>query len=401
MVLLNMKEEKRLEVMQRVMDEQITRLDGAKVLGLKERQIYRLLARVRGQGVKGIIHGNRGNQYAVKWTPEKKQKIMDLIHKRYADINDTQLKELLGSHEKIDIGRETLRQMLRKSGQKPKIKRKSPRYRAQRERKASFGMMLQIDASWHDWLEGRGPWLSLVGGIDDATGYVWARFEESENAWGYLRLMESLVLSHGVPLSIYSDRHTIFHSPKEPTVIEQIQNVRPLTQFGRAMKEMGIEMIKAYSPQAKGRIERLWRTFQDRLVVEMRMAKISSLKEANLFLKTFLPIYNKRFSKPPRQKQNVFRKRPHLDQLQRILCFKETRMVNKDHTVSFEGLRLQIPPSNRWASIAGQKVTVLQLENDSLEIWYKQMKVLNLTKTQLDNLIIYYENKLKQLPLAA
>lgn len=401
MVLLNMKEEKRLEVIQRVMDEQITRVDAAKVLGLKERQIYRLLTQVRCQGIKGIVHGNRGNQYAVKWTPKEKRKMIDLINKKYADINDTQLNELLGSHEKINIGRETLRQMLRKAGRKPKIKRKSPRYRALRERKEAFGMMIQVDASWHDWLEGRGPWLSLIGGIDDATGYVWVRFEESENAWGYLRLMESLILSHGVPLSIYSDRHTIFHSPKEPTVIEQIQNVRPLTQFGRAMQEMGIEMIKAYSPQAKGRIERLWRTFQDRLVVEMRMANISSLKEANLFLKSFLNIYNKRFSKNPRQKQSVFRKRPRLDKIKRVLCFKETRIVNKDHTVSFEGLKLQIPPSSLWASIAGQKVKVLQLENGSIEIWYKQMKVLNRTKNQLDNLIIYYENKLKQLPLAA
>lgn len=401
MVLLTMKEKKKLEVIQRVMDGQITRGNAGRVLGLKERQIYRILSRVRSQGVNGVIHKNRGNRYAVKWPPKAKKKLLALIQKKYPDTNDTHLKELLKEREKIVIAGETLRKMLRETGHKSKIKRRAPRYRARRERKEAFGMMIQIDASFHDWLEGRGPWMSLIGGIDDATGFAWVRFEETENAWGYIRLLESIVLSHGVPLSLYSDRHTIFHSPKEPTVIEQIQNVRPLTQFGRSMKELGVEMIKAYSAPAKGRIEKLWRTLQDRLVVEMRLAGIKTRAAANAFLPDFLSRFNNRFCVSPRNKQDVFRKRPPLTELKRILCFKETRIVNKDHTISFEGLILQLPPSSRWASIARQMVTVLQLENKTIEVWYKSMRVLALTETQIQNLVRYYKNKLDQLPHAA
>lgn len=401
MVLLTMREKRKLEVIQRVMDRQLTVQEASVILGVKERQVFKILAAVRLKGVEGVIHGNKGNKHACKWTKAFLVKLMALIKQKYSDINDTQLRECLEEHEDIIIGRETLRLLMRKSGQKSKMRRKPVRYRAQRERKEAFGKMIQIDASFHDWLEGRGPKMSLVGGIDDATGYVWARFEHTENAWGYLRLIESIILSHGVPLSLYSDRHTIFHSPKEPTVIEQIQNIRSLTQFGRAMQEMNIEMIKAYSPQAKGRIERLWRTFQDRLVVEMRLAGISDMGEANSFLKEFLFRYNKRFCKPPKNRTPVFRKCPHLQELKRILCFKEIRIVNKDHTISFEGFKLQIPPNHKWVSIAGQKVMVLQLENKSLEVIYKNMRILNMSSQQLQNLVKYYDTKLKQLDHAA
>ena len=395
MVLLTMKEKRKLEVIQEMMDGKITRIWASRALVLKERQVYRLLARVRKEGVNGVIHGNRGNSHALKWTPKKKEKLMALISEKYQDVNDTHLRQLLTERNGIAIGRETLRRFLRKTGQSPKIARRAPRYRSRRERKEAFGMMIQIDASFHDWLEGRGPWMTLVGGIDDATSFVWARFENTENSWGYLRLFESIVLSHGVPLSIYSDRHTIFHSPKEPTIIEQIQNIRPQTQFGRAMAEMGIQMIKAYSPQAKGRAERLWRTFQDRLIVEMRLAGVSSHKEAECFLPGFLTRFNPQFCVPPKNRQSVFRKRPPIPQVQRILCTKETRTVNKDHTISFEGHTLQIPPSSRWASIANQKVMVLQLADKTIEVWYKNLRVLTLTQEQIENLIRYHKNKME------
>ena len=401
MVLLTMRDENRLKVIETVMDGRISIEEASNLLGIKERQVFRLLARVRKKGGSGIVHGNKRNQHACKWREEEKKKLLDLVKEKYGGVNDTQMREYLEDQEGIVIGRESLRKILRESGHKPKIKRRSRRYRVQRERKEAFGKMIQIDASIHDWLEGRGSRMSLVGGIDDATGYVWGLFEKSENTWGYFRLVEKIVLSEGIPLSLYSDRHTIFHSPKEPTVIEQIQNTRSLTQFGRAMKEMGIEMIKAYSPQAKGRIERLWRTFQDRLVVEMRMAGISDREQANVFLKGFLERYNKRFCKSPKTRVAVFRKRPCLYELQRTLCYKEIRTVNRDHTISFEGFKLQIPPNKRWASIAGQKVTVLQLEDKSLEVFYKGMQVLIRSAQQLQNLVKYYETKLKQLDPAA
>jgi hypothetical protein len=183
-------------------------------------------------------------------------------------------------------------------------------------------------------------------------------------------------------LSLYTDRHTILHSPKEPTVLEQLAGSRSLTQFGRACQELGIEMIKAYSPQAKGcdpcegRIERLWGTFQDRLVVEMRLAGIQTREEANIFLKQFLARYNTQFTVKPRERESVFREKPSRLEMERILCLKETRTVKQDHTISFEGLTLQIPRSSKWASIAGQKVTVMQPQNGSLAVGYKQQRVL-------------------------
>jgi hypothetical protein len=236
-------------------------------------------------------------------------------------------------------------------------------------------MMLQIDGSPHDWLEGRGPRLTLIGAKDDATGHVWARFEEAETTWGYMDLMREIFDERGLPLSLYSDRHVIFHSPKEPTIVEQINNIRPLTQFGKAMDALGITLIKAWSAPAKGRIENQWKTFQDRLVVELRLKKVKTREEANAVLKEFLKDYNRRFTVAPRKVESVFRAAPSSHSLDRILCLKETRTVAKDHTVSFEGLVLQIPPGKKYWSIARQKVQILQLRDGSVEITHKQQIV--------------------------
>ena len=284
---------------------------------------------------------------------------------------------------------------------KPKKKHRAKKYRSRRARKEAFGMMLQLDASPHDWLEGRGEKMALLGYIDDATGTVWAHFEDAESTWGYLNLMEQVMDEYGLPLSLYSDRHTIFHSPREPTVLEQLQDKRPLTQFGRAMEELGISLIKAWSAPAKGRIERLWRTFQDRLTVEMRLAGIKTKKEANLFLPGFLKDFNQRFTVKPKNSNSCFRKAPPKSVLQRILCLKSTRTVGKDHTVSFEGLPLQIPPSKQWASIAEQKVEVLQLKDGSIEVLYKGKTVAKFNPESVTRMIGQYKNETFQLKKAA
>jgi hypothetical protein len=214
-------------------------------------------------------------------------------------------------------------------------------------------------------------------------------------------LIQDIVESDGVPLSVYTDRHTILHSPKEPTIQEQLAGSLSLTQVGRACKELGIEMIKAYSPQAKGRIERLWQTFQDRLVVEMRLAGIETREAANGFLKQFLPRFNAQFAVAPRASQSVFRKKPSRSETTRVLCLKETRTVKQDHTVSFEGLPLQIPASSRWASIANQKVTVMQLQDGSIEVVYKNQIVLSLSREKGQGLIEKYRVEKTELQNAA
>lgn len=375
MIRLTMKEKTKLEVIQGVMDDRLVVTEAAKILERTVRSIYRALAKVRLKGVEGVVHGNRGNLNAQIYDERFKSRVLTLARNKYGGFNDTHLGEKLESEEKIKINPETLRQWLRTSGIVAKNKKRRRKYRGRRERKEMFGTMIQIDASHHDWLEGRGAKLALVGGVDDATGHVWARFEISESTWAYLRLVRQMAIDKGIPLSFYSDRHTIFHSTKEANIVDQLKNKRPLTQFGRAMDELGIRLIKAWSPQAKGRIERIWETLQDRLIAEMRLNNICNIEAANIFLKSFLIDFNRRFTVKAKRAESVFRPRPDLRSLDRMLCLKDTRFVAKDHTVQFEGLVLQIPPSSKWASIAGQMVNVLQLNDGSVEIVYKNKVV--------------------------
>lgn len=400
-MLLTMKEQNKIEVIEGVMDGRIEVDDAGRVMNRSVRQVYRMLKKLRERGLEGLVHGNKGKKSSRRIKAAIRKKIVTLVRGRLSDINDTHLTEILLREENIRIGRETLRTLLRVEGIAPKLKRRSRKHRSRRERKAAFGMMLQIDGSPHDWLQGRGPRLTLIGGKDDATNHVWARFEEAETTWGYMDLMREIFEERGLYLSLYSDRHTIFHSPKDPTIVEQINNVRRLTQFGRAMEELGITLIKAWSAPAKGRIENQWKTFQDRLVVELRLKKVKTREEANAFLKDFLKEYNRQFEVSPRASESVFRAAPPPSQLDRILCLKETRTVNKDHTVSFEGLVLQIPPGRKYWSIARQKVQVLQLRDGSVEIVYKNQTVARFSPEAIARLVEKSNEDRSQLRRAA
>jgi transposase len=257
-VLLTMKGVNRLRVLQGYMDGKVLIEEAARILKRSLRSVYRMLAKVREKGPEGVLHGNR-NKVSPRRVPEAvRKKVIELAMGKSRDINDTHLCEILSKAQGIVMGRETLRGILRKEGIPSKRKGKRRKYRSRRERKEAFGMMLQLDASPPDWLQGRGPWLTLLGAKDDATGYVWAHFEEAETTWGNLDLMREVISTHGVPLSLYADRHSVFHTTREPTLIEQLKDVVPLSQFGRAMDELGISVMKAWTPQAKGRIERQW-----------------------------------------------------------------------------------------------------------------------------------------------
>lgn len=386
-MLLTMKEVNRLRVLQGYMDGKMLIEEAGRILKRSVRSVYRIVARVREKGPEGVLHGNT-NKVNPRRVPEAvRKKVIDLALGKYADINDTHLCEILGKAEGIPIGRETLRGILRKEGIPSKRKVKRRKYRSRRERKEAFGMMLQVDASAHDWLQGRGPWLTLVGAKDDATGYVWAHFEEGETTWGYLDLMQEVISTHGVALSLYADRHSIFHTTREPTLLEQLKDVVPLTQFGRAMEELGISVMKAWTPQAKGRIERQWGVFQDRLVVELRLARANTLEQAREVLKRFLKEYNQRFCRLPKQAAAVFRKAPPKAALHNILCLKETRMVKKDHTVSFDGLVLQIPFCKKYPCIADRRVDVRQYRDGYLEIGYRDSIVARFSPEAISRLL--------------
>ena len=235
-------------------------------------------------------------------------------------------------------------------------------------------MLLQTDSSRHDWLEGRGSWLTLVGAIDDATGKVpYALFRHQEDAQGYFLLLRQIVTSYGIPVALYHDRHGIFERCKRDTemVEEQLEGKRRPTQFGRLLEELGITSIPSYSPEARGRIERLWKTFQDRLVSELRLAGARTLKEANQMLWDFLPRYDHRFAVPAAQLGSAYRQPEKWFIPDEVFCFKYYRTVGTDNVVRFGEHRLQIMPTNGRLSYARAKVEVHELMDGSLAVYYQ------------------------------
>jgi hypothetical protein len=280
---------------------------------------------------------------------------------KYAGFNQQHLTEKLNEEEGIDLSRPTVRRILLNEGITSPRKHRPKKYRRRRARRRREGQMLQLDGSEHDWLEGRGPRLTLLGAIDDATGKVaGALFREHEDAEGYFLLMESIVTHKGAPESVYSDRHGVFvhTTDKEQTLEEQLAGRKRPTQFGLLMEELGVEMIFALSPQAKGRIERLWGTFQDRLVSELRVAGATTREEAQRVLDKFIVKFNRQFGVPPSEPQTGYR--PLAVQVDpfKLFSFRHERVVGNDNTVRLKGRVIQIPAGKRRISYAKARVTV-------------------------------------------
>jgi len=321
-----------------------------------------------------VVHGNRGRPCKRKVKENTVKRILELARGKYKDFNDHHLTEKLESEEKIELSREKVRRILRAHGIGSPNKRRGIKHRSRRERRAAEGMMLQADGSPHDWLEGRGPRLCLVGGIDDATGkVVGAFFQQAESSWGYFTLFSSIFPQHGLPQSVYCDRHSVFWTDRQPTIEEQLANQRPTTEVGRGLEELGVTLILAGSPQAKGRIERLWGTFQDRLVSELRLAKAKTVEQATVVLTRYLPVHNRKFAKPAKA-QPAWRKVSSL-QIEQSLCFKQQRTVAKDNTISFEGTVLQIPKPSPVRSHANKRIDVHVLLDGAMEFFYKKEKI--------------------------
>jgi transposase len=375
MTTLTMKEEKRLEIIQRVFRAELTMGKASLVLGVSERQCYRIKARVKKQGVKGVVHGNRGRPCKRKVKEKEVRRIVELAKGKYRGFNDHHLTEKLREQEQIELSREKIRRVLRSDGIASPRKRRGNKHRSRRERKAAEGMMLQVDGSPHDWLESRGPSLCLIGAIDDATGkVVGACFVQAESSWAYFRLFSEIFNKHGLPQSVYADRHSIFWTDREPTLEEQLKNQRPTTEVGRGLQELGVTLIPAGSPQAKGRIERLWGTLQDRLVSELRKAGAKTQVQAQVVLERHLPEHNRQFSKPPAQAQPAWRKASST-QIEQALCFKQKRTVAKDHTVTFEGTLFQIPKQSPYRSYANKRIDVHVLLDGAVEFFYQNAKI--------------------------
>jgi len=315
MVTVSQKEFQRVKVIENAVGGRLSVSEAARLLQLSERQVQRLKRRYRPDCVAWVHHGNRGRPTPWALPAGLRRTILELARGKYHGFNDSHLCQKLHSEEHLSVSRETVRRILRRAQVASPQKRRARQYRARRLRRPRFGMMVLTDASRHDWLQGRGPELTLVGFQDDATSQILsAHFQlEAENTLGYLRAVHAMVIAHGVPLSLYRDRHSIFQR-NDPhwTLAEQLAGKQCPTHLGRALEELGIQQIPAYSPQAKGRIERAWRTCQDRLVSELRLANACDLDSANQVLARFCADYNQRFAVPAREVQRDFRTPPAL-----------------------------------------------------------------------------------------
>lgn len=335
-VLVKTKELKRFKVIEQVIEKKIQQKQAGALLKLSVRQIRRLIKRVKKDGLKGLIHKLRGSASNRRHEEKHKDKIVTLCRKKYEGFGPTLAQEKLEELDKLVVNRETLRQWMLEEGLW-KLQRKGRKHHEWRERKACVGEMIQVDGSHHDWLEGRGPKLVLMGYIDDATSDVFAWFYDYEGTMPAMDSFYWYTKRNGLPHSIYIDRLKAYNGGDGKLSLEEELEgkERSLSQFERALEELGVEVIHAQSPQAKGRIERLFRTFQDRLIKEMRLAGVKAKEEANRFIETYLPNYNRRFSVKARETANLHRPALRDQELRRILSIQEKRVVRNDNTVRY------------------------------------------------------------------
>lgn len=331
-ITMSKKEIERLRIIHRVMDKRLTQVEAGEMVGITERQVKRIVAKIRKYGDQAIVHGNRGCPSPFKIPKGKEDKIISIVEEKYYDFGPTFAAEKLFECEGIKISWEKLRQfMIAHDIWKPKRGKKGKPHQW-RERKHYRGEMIQMDGSNHDWLEGRGPKMDLIGYIDDASSEVYAHFYEYEGTFSAMDSFRKYINKYGIPLSLYIDRHSTYKTTRQPNLDEDLKGEYAKTQFTRALNEIGTEPIFARSPQAKGRIERAFGTFQDRLIKELRLAKIATMKEANAFLETYLPKYNAHFAKKPLKKSNLHKPIPKNLNLDEILCIKEYRTISSGYT---------------------------------------------------------------------
>ena len=381
MVTVSQKELQRVKVIENAVDGRLSVSEAAGLLQLSERQVQRLKRRYRPDSVAWVHHGNRGRPMPWALPAVLRRTILELARGKYLGFNDSHLCQKLHREENLSVSRESVRRILRGAKLASPQKRRPRRYRARRLRRPRFGMMVLTDASRHDWLEGRGPKLTLIGFQDDATSQILsAHFQlEEENTLGYFRAVHAMVTTHGVPLSVYRDRHGIFQR-NDPhwTVAEQLAGKQSPTQLGRALEELGIQQIPAHSPQAKGRIERAWRTCQDRLVSELRLAQACDLDSANQVLARFCADYNQRFAVPAREAQRDFRSLPPRFDLDRCLSFRYQRVVGSDHVITFGAHSLALPPLPSNRGYAGHSVDLSHRLDGRLLVSYRKLLLLSL-----------------------
>ena len=339
-ITLTKAELKKVLVVEKLVARQVRVAEAAALLGLSTRQVLRLKKTYLEKGAQGIAHQNRGRKPVHAIPDSIKEKVAELYQSKYYGSNNCHFAELLQEHEFITLSVPSVRRILLAKGLEQSKQRRRGKVHPPRNRKPQAGMLWQIDASPFAWLEDRGPELTLHGAIDDATGMVvGAVFRATETREGYFAVMKQAIRQYGIPLGLYSDRHTIFRSPKESLTLEQelAGETKPLSHFGKAMADLGITHIKALSPQAKRRIERLWQTFQDRLVIELRLIGVSTLEEANRMLPKLIQKHNRKFAVKPQEAESAYRPLPEGIDLDHIFAVREYRQIGPGQTISYGG----------------------------------------------------------------
>jgi hypothetical protein len=365
MIMARPKELRKLHIIQKVLEKEITQVEASEILSLSCRQIRRIVKRVRWEGDRGVIHRSRGRPSNRRIADEIREKVIGLYRSEYCDFGPRLASEKLQERDQVEVHEETLRLWLLESGDWKKRRRRRG-HRRWRERKHHFGEMVQMDGSHHDWFEQRGPGCVLMGYIDDATGKVFGRFYDYEGTIPAMDSFKRYIRNNGLPMCVYLDRHTTYKSNAKGSMEDVLNEEVPLSEFERALKELGVEVIHATSPQAKGRVERLFGTLQDRLVKEMRLRGIRTIQEANEFLKHYLPVYNRRFGVGPLEANDLHRSVPKGLDLDSILCVKTERTLRNDFTVAYNRRLYQIEEK-----IRGSKVTVQEHLDGSIKMVYR------------------------------
>ncbi len=384
-ILMSQRQLQRWHVMGLVEGGKITLKEAGEKIGVSYRQAKRIRRALRVKGVKGIIHGNTERAPWNRTAEAIRQKVLELSKQLYGEFNDMHFTEKLFEDQQIELSRETVRRLRRMAGIEPKRRRRAPGHRKRRERKAQEGAMVLWDGSPHHWLGPDHPACCLMAAMDDSTGKLLvARFFPFEGSSGYLWLLREVVKRYGIPLVMYHDRHGALHrNDSYWSLEEQLAGRQDPTQVGLALEALGIESIAALSPQAKGRIERLFGTLQDRLIAELGLHGVQSLEAANRFLKIFIPRFNRRFAIPPRESEKAWRKVPPEFDLDRMISFRYRSVVGNDNSVRIGGLILDLPPGPHRRSYAKAQVEVRQLLNGSWRIYYQDQVIAKHPSTEL------------------
>jgi transposase len=368
-IAMSLKEIERLKVVHKVLGEQISQVKAAEIMDLSERQVRRIIRRVRDEGGRSIAHRSRGQEAANKMPKELEDRIGEIIREEYPDFKPSLAAEKLMESHGIRVGREKLRQIMIEQGLWKVRKRRHGYVYQWRERKAYYGEMIQMDGSHHDWMEDRGERLVLMGYIDDATNRFFGHFYDYEGIYPAMDSFGRYIRLYGLPVSLYLDKHSTYKTTRQPDTDELLRGERARTQFERAVKEVGVKIIHAHSPQAKGRIERVFGTLQDRLVKEMRLKGVKTRDEANRYLQSYLPRFNQQFTREAQKEGNLHRSLPEEMDLREIFCIKGIRTINDGYIIRWKRRVLLLDSPS--IALRRRKVEVREHFDGQITVKYK------------------------------